>query len=239
MFFECVHRPEVVVPVPREQVAVDQPLERLDHQFLPLAHVVEDFLPEYEVSAVDEQTRVPDVFELVHETVLFEIDNVKRLGRAAAHECCDLARVNECLDHGGKMGVGQAVRIVREEHLLPREVLFHLKQPLPDVGLKACLHKRDLPALNIAPHEQPEVLPPVCHRKIIGDVLVIVEKEVFDLLGLVSQAQNELRVPEVGVIFHNVPEDRLGSDRNQRLRQVVGIVPQAGAKSSAEENDFH
>ena len=45
-------------------------------------------------------------------------------------------------------------------------------------------------------------------------------------------------VPEVGVVFHEMPDDRTAADIDHRLGNLLGIVPQPHAESAAEENDF-
>jgi hypothetical protein len=39
--------------------------------------------------------------------------------------------------------------------------------------------------------------------------------------------------------FHQVPEDRPFADRNHRLRDAFGHVPNARAEAAAEQNCFH
>ena len=43
---------------------------------------------------------------------------------------------------------------------------------------------------------------------------------------------------ELAVVVHQVPKDRLVADRNHRLRDVFGYVPDARAETAAEQNCF-
>ena len=43
----------------------------------------------------------------------------------------------------------------------------------------------------------------------------------------------------IAVILHNVPQDRLMSDRNHRLWNILGILPDPGSKPAAEQYNLH
>src|SRR5215469_3284938 len=43
----------------------------------------------------------------------------------------------------------------------------------------------------------------------------------------------------MGVVAHQVPDDRSGTDVHQRLRHRIGVLAQARAETTAEEHDFH
>ena len=55
-------------------------------------------------------------------------------------------------------------------------------------------------------------------------------------ISFVTERQNEIRVPELGINFHDMPEDRLSSDRNHGFGAVFSLFAQAGSKSSAEND---
>ena len=68
---------------------------------------------------------------------------------------------------------------------------------------------------------------------------LIVEEEFLDDVGLVAETQDEILVPVLAVIAHQVPDDRLAADRDHRLGNVFGIVADPGAETSAEQDCFH
>ena len=46
-------------------------------------------------------------------------------------------------------------------------------------------------------------------------------------------------MPVVGVVLHQVPDDRAVADRHHRLGDVLGVIAEAKALAAAEEDDFH
>src|SRR5436189_5315511 len=64
-----------------------------------------------------------------------------------------------------------------------------------------------------------------------------IEKVVTDDFALVTQAQNKTVEPEMRVMLHDVNQDRLGADRNHRLRPKLGHFLEAGAEAATENED--
>ena len=77
------------------------------------------------------------------------------------------------------------------------------------------------------------------HDTVRIDVRLIVEKELLDDVGLVAEAQDEILVPVLAVIAHEMPEDRLAADRDHGLRNVFGVVADPRPESSAEQDCLH
>ena len=46
-------------------------------------------------------------------------------------------------------------------------------------------------------------------------------------------------MPILAVILHDMPQDRLVPDRYHRLRDALGVFANAGAQSTAEQDNFH
>ncbi len=67
----------------------------------------------------------------------------------------------------------------------------------------------------------------------------VVEKVPFDDLALVTQAEDEILVPVMGIGFHNVPQDRPATDGDHWFRSELRLVSHAGALAAAENDNFH
>src|SRR3989442_3384358 len=76
-------------------------------------------------------------------------------------------------------------------------------------------------------------------REVVRDALAVLEKEVFDGISAITEAQDELLVSEVSIVLHEVPENRPVADGHHWLRHTFGVIPEAGAKAPAEEDDLH
>src|SRR6185503_9380416 len=62
---------------------------------------------------------------------------------------------------------------------------------------------------------------------------------VLDDVGPVAEAQDEVLVSEVGVVLHDVPEDRAIADRHHRLRDVLVVIPKPRPQTTTEEHNLH
>ncbi len=87
--------------------------------------------------------------------------------------------------------------------------------------------------------DQLEFGPALREDEVVRQTLVILEEVILDIFALVSQAEHEVIVPEMSVVFHEMPDDRAVADIDHRLGNLLGIVAQPHAESAAEENDFH
>ena len=67
----------------------------------------------------------------------------------------------------------------------------------------------------------------------------VVEEVGLDLLTLVAGADDELGDALGRVDLHQVPQDGLAADLDHRLRPELGFLAQAGAQSTAENDNLH
>ena len=67
----------------------------------------------------------------------------------------------------------------------------------------------------------------------------VVEEEPLDVLAAVAERDHELVEAVVGVVLHDVPEDRAPADLDHRLRAQFGLLGQPRALTAREDDDFH
>ncbi len=239
LLLEGVHRhPEAVVPVGIEAVLLHQPGEALHHELLAFEEIVEDLRAQDEIAAVHQRARLLQAHHALDLATLAQLDEVEGIGRRDGAEAADRVRGAELLHHVVEVEVGQDVGVVRQEHLLVLQVLAHPEQPAADVGGLAGVDEGNSPVANVR-LEQIEGRAAVLEHEVVAHRRVVLEEEALDRLALVAEAENEVLVPEGGVVGHHVPEDRQIAHRNQGLRDLVGILPQPGALSPAEYNYLH
>src|SRR5882757_3295507 len=117
-------------------------------------------------------------------------------------------------------------------------MLAHRPQPFantaPDAGVDHC----DAPVLLRIAEDLDLVAEPLDDAVGVG-LRLVVQKIFLDDIGLVAKAQDEVLVTKLAVVVHQVPEDRLVPDRNHRLRNALGYVPNARAETAAEQNGLH
>src|SRR5205823_3953899 len=64
-------------------------------------------------------------------------------------------------------------------------------------------------------------------------------EEIADDIALVTETQDEVLVPIVGVVLHNVQQNRLLADWNQRLRDAIGRFPHSQTHATTEQHYLH
>lgn len=116
--------------------------------------------------------------------------------------------------------------------------MAHRSQALADVGVQAGLGEGDGPVVDVAGRRfhLPAAL---AHDEIGGLVGVVVAEEILDEVATVTEAEDEVLVPVVGVELHQVPEDGPVTDAHQRLGDGVGVFAEPGAQAAAKNDYFH
>ena len=71
----------------------------------------------------------------------------------------------------------------------------------------------------------------------VVQVLPVVQEVAPDLVTLVAEAQDEATEAEVTVRLHDVPQDRLAADVDERLGQLLAGLAQPGAHAAAQDDD--
>ena len=79
---------------------------------------------------------------------------------------------------------------------------------------------------------------PEPHRDITR-VPVVVSEIFFDNFASITETENEVLVPVVGIILHDVPKNRATADRDHRLRTEFGFFTQTCPEAAAQNNYFH
>ena len=85
--------PEALMLEGHELIGVDQPLERLQHQFLARLHIVEDLRAQDEIAAIDPDVGTVGRAKFAHRAVIVHIDEVVGERRPDGEETGDLAAV--------------------------------------------------------------------------------------------------------------------------------------------------
>src|SRR5206468_8125671 len=87
--------------------------------------------------------------------------------------------------------------------------------------------------------EDLQVLAAVRQEQIVGEVFVVGQEVILNDVTLVPQAQDQLVVPEVGVVLHNVPQDRSAAHVNHGLRDAFVGLSDPHTKATAEQYNLH
>src|SRR5207248_4561854 len=69
--------------------------------------------------------------------------------------------------------------------------------------------------------------------------LAVVQEEILDGVGLVTEREDELLVPMMGIILHRVPDNWPWANRRHGFRDCFREVTQAKTLAATKNNDFH
>src|SRR5262245_24813295 len=92
--------------------------------------------------------------------------------------------------------------------------------------------------MNVA-SEKLHAIAAVAKHEVVRQRFLVAEEVLLDHVRAVSEAEDEILVPEVRIILHQMPHDRPIAECRHRLRNVLVVVAQARAESTGEEDDFH
>jgi hypothetical protein len=70
----------------------------------------------------------------------------------------------------------------------------------------------------------------------VGHLGLVVEEVALDQIALVAQAEDEAAVAVAAVQLHDVPEDGLPADVDERLRELLARLSEPRAHASAEDH---
>src|SRR5713226_8679928 len=111
-------------------------------------------------------------------------------------------------------------------------------ETLPDIGLESRVDKRDIPIGDVSTVKA-DVTIFAGQPEVVRQPFLVIDEVLFDEISAVPQAQNELCMSEMRVVFHEVPDDRPEADVDHRFGYAIRILPQPRAEAAAKEYDFH
>ena len=134
--------------------------------------------------------------------------------------------------------VSETVAVVGEKDIVAFQVLFDCLETLSDIGGGTSVSESDVPIVDIA-IEKLKVLASFPQDEIVRKTFIVVQKIILDKVGSVTQAENEVIVPVMGVLLHNMPEDRSVSDVYHRLGNGLRKFTQPHSLPATKQNYFH
>src|SRR5690554_973387 len=96
----------------------------------------------------------------------------------------------------------------------------------------------DAPIRHVAPGAD-ELLLAVVQYEIPRVARIEVYEELLDQVASITEADDEVRVPVMSVVLHQIPQNRSVTDRHEGFRNRVRMLPEARTKPAAKQHDFH
>src|SRR5579859_399382 len=150
---ESVHAgPESIVGVADQLLLRNQPMKRLNHQFLFVADVAKNVLFENEKPAVNSYIAVANGVNVGNQAAIafFNRDEVITEVRPDTKKAGNLALVVKMVQLLRKGQVGQPVAIVRQELVFSVQVFLNRFQALTNIGVNSRIRECNAPIVNIA-----------------------------------------------------------------------------------------
>src|SRR5215471_8783797 len=140
LVLECVHRaPEPGVSVHKKLLLIDQALEGLFDEFLAGLHVLEDFLAQHEVPAIQKKFVVRHRVEACCKAVRRRLNRMEAVPAADTDHTGDHTFGLELRDHPIERHVGKPIGVIGEKNCLVAQMFFRLEEALPDVGVQTSI----------------------------------------------------------------------------------------------------
>src|ERR1017187_294950 len=231
-------RPEPVVAEGAELVVLGQTLERAGDEFFAVLDLIKNPLPENIEPAVDANIGTSDVAYATHLTVI--TNRYEVIGKVwfDAEKCGDPALLLREIDKIGQGHVAQPITVVGQEHFFAFEMVLYGLEPLSDGAVRAGVDKCNPPVLQVVV-EQLDIVTAIGHDKIVQDALIIREEILFNHIGLVAETQDKVLVSEMGIVLHEVPQDRHVTNFYERLGEALLAFLQAHSETAAEQDNLH
>src|SRR5580700_8764646 len=134
----------------------------------------------------------------------------------------------EALDYRWQVQVGETVGVISEEDFFLANVFLHGFQALADIRIDPGVGEGDIPIVNVAIREQ-NFFAAFGKNEIVGEALFVIQEKSFYGLALMAEAEDEVFVAVVRIIFHHVPEHGALADGHERLGNALGVVADAQA----------
>src|SRR5215831_686996 len=112
--------------------------------------------------------------------------------------------------------IGKTIAVIREELFLSFEMLFHRLQTLADIGIDSGISER-----------------------VVRSAFVVSEEVLLYGVRAVTEAQDEVLMVVVGVIFHHMPENWPVTHFYHGFGNGLRVVPETHAQSSTEKHNLH
>jgi len=128
LVLECVHtRPEPIIRVANQLLFFDQPVERLDYEFLFLTDVIENLLLENEKASVDPNRAIVNGMDPRDEAAVALLQGHQMIAevRSDTEEAGNFVMLVEMFQLVRKLEVGQTITVIGEEFFFSLEVLLY------------------------------------------------------------------------------------------------------------------
>src|SRR5436189_5372995 len=129
---------------------LNEPPNRIFYDFLSVVHVTEDFLPQHHESPVHPRPVFRDVLDAGDDATALHSDEMEAGPRFHTHKAGDVLAILERFNDCRERYVRKAIGIVGKEHLLSFKLPLHSFQALTNVRGKPCVHKCDVPVIDVA-----------------------------------------------------------------------------------------
>ena len=139
-------------------------------------------------------------------------------------------------NQGNQVDVRHSIAVGQQTSFIADEGLHALHTPSGH-GVLASIHQRDPPVHFFKLMGCDRACPQIYRE--IGVERAVMEEVLLDHFSLVAQRDIEILVSEMCVGLHDVPHNRLSTNRNHRLGQHFGVFGKSGAEASCQKDDFH
>src|SRR6266567_813445 len=155
------------------------------------------------------------------------------------NEAADHPAVAKPIDHLWQIHIAQSIAVIGQENILMLDEVLDREEAPSDVPLDSGIDQSDAPVRRLLALNLDLAAELGDGHAISRNSLPVVQEIVLDHAGLVTKAENEIAMAVVAVVLHDVPQDRLCTDRHHRLGDAFRVLADPRSKAAAKENNLH
>src|SRR5712692_142242 len=158
--------------------------------------------------------------------------------RPNAKKCRCFILFVERFDQIGEMEIRQIVAVVRQENFVAIQIFLYRFQSLANVCICSRVDKCNCPVVDVT-IEDLDVSATIEQHEVVRYQFTVIYKVVFDDIGTISEAENEILVPEMGIVLHHVPQNRPVANVDHRLGGSFPRLSDPHTEPAAEKHYLH
>src|SRR5579863_769375 len=230
--------PETLVLIRHQLPGLDQTVERFEHKLFAVLDVVKDFLAKDKKTSIDPNIGLMTGSDSLHDALLIEFGQMKIDRRMNGDEAGNFSACLELIDHFCKRRIGQSIAVVGQEDLFILDKTLDRKQARSDISPDSGVDERNPPFGRL-----------VADKLNFGAVFrnhaiaafrdLVIQEVILDNVSLVSKTQDKIMMAILAIILHDMPQDRIITDRNHWFRNALRIIANSRAQSATKQNNLH
>ena len=198
---------------------------------LIILDVIKDFRLEYHIASIDGSTIGEVLLTEGLDGSTLNIQHAFLLGQLNSCQCCQLAMTAVKLQQLVDIDIADTITVCHHKRLVTHIFLYTFDASTCHRVI-ASINNSHLPRFQTALMESHLVLVVAEVKRDVAIMQEIVGKPLLDILLTIACTDDELIMPVIGILLHDMPKYRHATDLNHRFRLKLRLLGNASAKTT-------